>query len=116
MLSLVETSDRATDELRQLDLLVLTLERANDALRFGSSTEGDEALADGLNVLGTCYGVLSPESSPEACGHLEAAYDACLRGLGDAYGGQREALETAIAILRSIRSAISPTILVSRAA
>jgi hypothetical protein len=113
----VAATEHPSDDIQQLDRLVQALERANDALRSGSGKEGDDALAEGLNVLGAHYGALSPTDSPEACAHLEAAYDACLRGLGDAYGGNRDALVGAIAILRAIRAALAPApTAVSRAA
>jgi hypothetical protein len=112
----VTTPPRTAAGLEQLDHLVHALERANDALCFGAVEEGDAALADGLNLLGAFYGALSPEISPEASAHLETAYDACLRGLGDAYSGNRQELVSAIGLLRSIRRAVSPTIRIRKAA
>jgi len=109
-------SDRTPSGLERLDHLVDALERANDALCFGPAEEGDVALADGLNLLGSFYGALAPEISPEASSHLETAYDACLRGLGDAYSGDRHALSSAIGLLRSIRRSVSPTIRIRKAA
>lgn len=102
--------------LEQLDHLVHALERANDALCYGPAEEGDNALADGLNLLGTFYGALCPALSPEASAHLETAYDACLRGLGDAYSGDRYALSSAIGLLRSIARSVTPTIRIRKAA
>ena len=54
--------------------------------------------------------------SPEASAHLETAYDACLRGLGDAYSGDRYALSSAIGLLRSIARSVTPTIRIRKAA
>jgi hypothetical protein len=113
---LVEPSDRALVDRQQLGLLMVALERIDEALRFGPSAEADEALADGLERLGSCYGTLSLQTSPEVCGHLDAAYDACLRGLGDACCGRTEALAIAVAIVRSIHGVLSPPLVVSRAA
>jgi hypothetical protein len=97
----VTSTDRSAEDLAQLDGLLHALERANESV-------GEEALAEGLKALGACYASLSPATSPEACAHLEAAYDACLRGLGDAYGGNRETLLGAVAIVRAIRDALVP--------
>jgi hypothetical protein len=94
-------------EIAQLDGLIRSLENADEAMRSSCTEEGDAALAEGLQALGVLYGCLSPYTSPEAAAQLEAAYDACIRALGDAYGGTQGALVPAIVVVRAIRNALA---------
>lgn len=93
-------------DVAQLDRLIRSLESADEALASSSTEAGDAALIEALETLGMLYGCLSVDTSPEAAAHLEGAYDACIRALGDAYGGRRGALAPAIVVVRAIRSAL----------
>jgi flagellin-specific chaperone FliS len=102
----VSQAEPALTDVTQLDRLIRSLERADEAIGSSSTEDGDAALAEALQTLGTLYGSLSLDVSPEAAAHLESAYDACIRALGDAYGGSRGALVPAIVVVRSIRAAL----------
>lgn len=80
---------------------------AEVAFRSESVARREQALADGLSAIAALYGGLDA-GSPEVSTHLEAVYDACLRALGDAYGGDLDALTAAVAMARAIRAALRP--------
>lgn len=103
----VSRTEPLATEIAQLDGLIRSLENADEAMRSSCNEKGDAALAEGLQALGVLYGCLSPYTSPEAAAHLEAAYDACIRALGDAYGGTPGALVPAIVVVRAIRNALA---------
>ncbi len=92
-----------------LDELIATLEAADAAFRTGSEVTREQTLSDGLAAISALYGCLDVERSPETSAHLEAVYDACLRALGDAYGGDVEALPAAATMARAIRTALAPS-------
>ena len=96
--------------LPHIEQLIHTLESADTAFRAGSSgDEREEVLSDALTAIGELYGLLEVGRSPVASAHLEAVFDACLRALGDAYGGDVEALSAAVSLVRAIRTALRPT-------
>ena len=95
--------------LAHIEQLIHTLEAADAAFRNGISGDGrEQALFDGLSAIGELYGVVRVGRSPETAGHLEAVFDACIRALGDAYGGEVEALAAAVTMVRAIRTALRP--------
>jgi len=91
---------------QRIELLIEVLDAAQAAFRGTSAAMREQALADGLSTIGTLYGTLDLARSPEASVHLAAVYDASLRALGDGYGGDLDALTSAIAMARAIRSAL----------
>jgi len=94
--------------LAHIEQLIHLLEAADAAFRNGSGDDREQALFDGLSAIGELYGVVQVGRSPETAGHLEAVFDACIRALGDAYGGDVEALAAAVTMARAIRTALRP--------
>jgi len=97
--------DSAGDVAR-IERLIEVLEGADAAFRSGSPARREAALAGGLSAISALYGGLDMARSPEASTHLAAAYDACLRALGDAYGGDADALTAAVHLARAVRRAL----------
>jgi len=97
--------------LAHIEQLIHLLESADTAFRAGSTGEDrEQVLSDALTTIGELYGILEVGRSPVASAHLEAVFDTCLRALGDAYGGDVEALSAAVTLVRAIRTALRPTI------
>ena len=99
---------RDDDEAGRIERLIEVLEAADGAFRSGSTSAREHALADALSAIGALYGFLDDTRSPETSAHLAAVYDASLRALGDAYGGDVEALTASVTMARAIRSALRP--------
>ncbi len=97
-------------EAGRIEQLIEVLEVANSAFRSGCATAREHALADALSAIGALYGFLDVTRSPETSAHLAAVYDASLRAVGDAYGGDVEALTASVTMARAIRSALRPTV------
>ena len=103
-----EAVGRDDEEVERIEHLIEVLEAADGAFRSGSATTREAALAHALSAIAALYGFLDVARSPETSTHLAAVYDACLRALGDAYGGDFEALTASVTMARAIRSALRP--------
>ena len=102
-----EAIGRDDGEVRRIELLIDVLEAADGAFRSGSAAARDDALAHALSAIGELYGFLDVARSPETATHLASVYDACLRALGDAYGGDVEALTASVTMARAIATRCS---------
>lgn len=86
-----------------LATLVATLDHADAVFRLCPRSLHESALVDALAVLGNLY-VATDDGAPEVNAHLNATYDACIRALGQAFGGDLDRLTEVTNRVRAIAS------------